>query len=300
MTGTKTRFNVFIIISIVAIALCACNDDVFVDHDVRPSVDNITLNGDRGIGSFSFSTDGIKSINLSGNGFTKDFEGSEIEVCGQWNKFRANISGSRVNLESVANASGREIEYILNFDYGYVVYSVAVKILPGSSPVVKSVNYFADKASVTAQPKVMRTRTAYNNPENKPLIINLYPLKNSESTARIELDDNIHNNIILPAEMQLPVFDGEKWLISNNKTDVIINGYVRFFADIEEEPYVLELAPGQSVIVELTVDFKTVRAPFQIELFVSLLGFTNYFTGIAYVTQAVDYNINIEWDSTNQ
>lgn len=285
-----------LLIFAIILTLCACNDDIFLDHPIKPSVDEITIDGDGGTASFTFCPENLKSVFLDTDGSVTEIDRSEFVYSQLFNSVKIKINGNCLNVESIGNASGQDISYYLTFDYGFVSESVKINILAGKLPVVSEVRYDTDRFQLNVTPVIRHQRLAYSNNSDSPIAIDINPLRNSKSTALVKLDEW---DIAMPAKISLPIFLNGDWTLDKQETELTLNQSFDYSPDMETSPYYLNLQPQQSVIVEISVSYYKVRLPISINFYAGYLQQNILFKGMIYVTQPTDFKIETVWDSLN-
>ena len=298
MTLNLKKFAITIIASL---PLAACNNDIFVE-DSAPSANEVVIDGDGGIATVTYKEKDLKHIYIGSTdistSYVKYYDKRGEEVDGTWPSddlslihyesmwitFDVAIKDGVLSFYSTENSSETEQEIFVSLDYGYVMETINVTLLPGEPMRMTSLVFVDNRLDVTPISKIESEAQTMRN--NSPVTqhIEFKPFHNKEGVALLDPENFMANN--LKVEVVLPAYNGNKWIIEGGE-----RCWMRLGEDLTVS---VEVPPYTTVRAVCGVEYSSATVPFFVHFINPVSGRGYMESGVCTVSEPVGYRIYTE------
>ena len=218
-----------ILLAFLAVTLCGCNSDIFIDEPDWEDFKDITIEGDGGEAELIIPTKDLERFefdlmseskryctyyNAQGDIIGSDSPASEIARIVFETKFRKlelRKEGSRLTIRSICSTSQHDSHWIIRLEYTYGVRSIEFTLLPGRP--LRLVEVVYDDMVIDDRAKVSSFREGFTNNGAIPQTLTIRPYLNELASILVE---PVAWSSWLNAErfdMPVPMYVNEEWVI---------------------------------------------------------------------------------------
>lgn len=195
--------SVYIILfAFLAVALCGCNSDIFIDEPDWEDFKEITIEGDGGEATLHIPTKDLKHFgfdlmseskpyctyyNAEGDIIGSDSPASEITLIVFETKFRKlelRKEGSGLTIRSICATSQDDSHWIIRLEYTYGARSIEFTVLPGRP--LRLVEVVYDDMVIDDRAKVSSLREGFTNNGPLPQTLTIRPYLNELASILVE------------------------------------------------------------------------------------------------------------------
>lgn len=218
-----------ILFAFLAVALCGCNSDIFVEEPDWEDFKEITIDGDGGEAILRIPTKNLEHFgfdlmseskpyctyyNAQGDIIDSNSPAKEIARIvfeTRFRKIEMRKGDSGLTVESICQTSQNDSHWTIRLEYTYGVRLIDLTILPGKPLRLVEVAY--DEMVIDDRAKVTSFREGFTNNGPLPQTFTIRPYLNELATILVE---PVVRNSWLNGEqfdMPVPVYINEEWVI---------------------------------------------------------------------------------------
>ncbi|MDE6562319.1 MAG: hypothetical protein K2K75_13125 [Muribaculaceae bacterium] len=224
------RFVYILLFAFLAVALCGCNSDIFIDEPDWEDFNDITIEGDGGEAILVIPTKNLERFefdlmseskryctyyNAQGDIISSDSPASEITRIVFETKFRKLElckDDSRLTIRSICQTSQDDSHWIIRLEYTYGARSIEFTVLPGKPLRFVEVAYNDDMV-VDDRAKVSSFRDGFTNNGPLPQTVTIRPYLNELASILVEPVGRYSWLNGERVDMPVPMYVNEEWVI---------------------------------------------------------------------------------------
>ena len=298
---------------IASLPLAACNNDIFVE-DSSPSANEVVIDGDGGIATVTYKEKDLKHIDIgsstdAGNSYIEYYNKTGEKVDGTWPSadlslihyesmwitFDVAIKDNVLSLYSTENSSETEQEIFVSLDYGYVVETINVTLLPGEPMRMTSLVFVDNRLDVIPISKIESEAQTMRNNSQVTQHLEFKPYRDKKGVALLDPEDFWANH--LEVEVALPAYTDGKWVIEGGERCWMRLGE-RLTYMPKHTPKDLtvsvEVPPYTTVRAVCGVEYSSATVPFFVHFINPVSGRGYMESGVCTVSEPVGYRIYTE------
>lgn len=302
----------FYISVLLALLLCSCNNDIFVDRVSVPEGE-ITVDGNGGSQTFKITKKGLVGVKFDNDIDYRaqesyyDKEGKQLYNISNINDvakilysslrfaIELQISGNDVKVTALDNTYDCDINIWALLNYGDYSKTVNFIITPGAPLEVSEIFYGLAPLSET-KIKASATKLLRNN-TSEPLKFSVYPFKEVKSTVNFTLDDSFRE-INATVKTDLPLYINNEWTMFSDKNYVDVNlsyptHYYAYGTDIDIVDNI-EVPPYSDAHIKIYMTFATMDVDISAYCQMPNSGIEQFVSGKCSVSQPIDYKIEVK------
>ena len=217
----------------IAIHLCGCNSDIFIDEPDWDDYKDITVEGDGGDADLIIPTKALEHFsidamsesekyytyyNAQGDIISSKSPASEITRIvfdTRFSKLELCKDGSRVTVKSICNTNDYPSNYVIRLEYSYGVRFIKLTVQPGRPLRLVEVAY--DDMVIDDRAKVSSFRDGFTNNGPLPQIFTIYPYLNELASVLVEPDYRYSWLQGERFDMPVPMYVNGEWVIMPKK-----------------------------------------------------------------------------------
>lgn len=306
-------FRIHLYISIfLALLLCSCNNDIFVDRVSVPEGE-ITVDGNGGSQTFKITKKGLVGVKFDNDLDYRtqesyyDKEGNQLYNISNINDvakitysslrfaIELQISGNDVKVTALDNTYDCDINIWALLNYGDYSKTINFIITPGAPLEVSEIFYgLAPLSETKIQASV--TKLLRNN-TSEPLKFSVYPYKDVKSTVNFTLDDSFRE-INSTVKTDLPLYINSEWKMFSRKNFVEVylsypTHYYAYGTDIDKVDNI-EVPPYSDAVIKISMTVATMEVNISAFCQMPNSGISDLVTGKCSVSQPIDYKIEVK------
>lgn len=302
----------FYISVLLALLLCSCNNDIFVDRVSVPEGE-ITVDGNGGSQTFKITKKGLVGVKFDNDIDYRaqesyyDKEGKQLYNISNINDvakilysslrfaIELQISGNDVKVTALDNTYDCDINIWALLNYGDYSKTINFIITPGAPLEVSEIFYGLAPLSET-KIKASATKLLRNN-TSEPLKFSVYPFKEVKSTVNFTLDDSFRE-INATVKTDLPLYINNEWTMFSDKNYVDVNlsyptHYYAYGTDIDIVDNI-EVPPYSDAHIKIYMTFATMDVDISAYCQMPNSGIEQFISGKCSVSQPIDYKIEVK------
>lgn len=298
--------TLFILSSIITIALSSCNNDIFVD-EINIDQDEIVIDGDGGTATITIPTSNLKRYGFylyEGENFTyydadgkvmTDYAGradiARINYSGVWLNFDVYRDKNKLTFTSTENA-GNTSTFTLFLDYGYTVKRMKLKINAGQTMSISDFEYRTAEAHTVDTVLTRSYTTHLVNDDDTACVVGIEPYQTLKAMASFVTLQSWLNT--WEYRVQIPALVDGKWQLGD-EYKIIFGAKMYYTTEDRENPtiYPIKIAAHSKVGAKVTVSYETIVVPFTVTTTTPVTKRTYSVDGVCAVSEPVDYNVTV-------
>ena len=303
------RIQIFLYV-LLAMLLCGCNSDVFVDRVIDPD-GSFTLDGNLGTHELKITKKGLTDISFEndvdysavvemyGHDGERLYHISNVDEVASILYFskrfalQFGISGSDITVTALDNAYTYTIKTQVILHYGPLTKTIEISVTPGPQMKINELTF-----STSAKPGISIITGIphkFHNNNDSPVHFIVYPYKEAKSRLELRYDDDWAYEAT--GTVDLPIYRDDKWELSptDNLKEITLGPSTYYYAENTDTLNTTTIAvPPQSTAESvMKVTYATLQTSFwaYVQLPNSKLMWS--VSGQCLISQPIDYNIDV-------
>lgn len=305
------RFFQSILLSFLSFIIISCKNDVFIDYYELPENTQITITGDGGQWSSTFSRKGLTKVFLEGKFDEKEYIkyysllGTEINADASADEFglivfenpaksyMIGIGENKISINSFYNAYSTPTDIILNLVYeNNKTKRIYITITPGSPLTV----FCTSNNNITTRENVSKTeyKNSFTNGSSLTQTMVVYPYLNAGCIYKLTPLENWADGF--DVDCPIPLFINNEWILMEYDKIKIGEQKSFLYPDPEIEKISVEVPPYKKATLNITVYFSeaTHKGDLWFHNPVMNFGVETGFIGTTICPTSYEYSVSIE------
>lgn len=301
----------FFISVVLAVLLCGCNNDIFIDRVADPG-EGFTIDGNLGTHELKITKKGLTNIS-----FENDVDyNAEVVMYGHDGErlyhissvnevasilyhskrfaLQFNISGSDITVIALDNTYTSIIKTWVYLHYGPLMKTIEISVTPGLPLKINELSFSTSIKSGTSI--ITGIPHKFHNNNEAPIHFIVYPYKEAKSRLELRYDEDWAYEAT--GTVSLPIYCDDKWELSptDNKKEITLSPSTYYYAENTDtlNTKTIAVPPLSTAETVMKVTYATLQTSFFADVQLPNSQLSWIVSGECMISQPIDYNIDVK------